>query len=293
MAKVLPDPEEFAGLVPGRDSPVWGYASDIRLGSAAGYALLLQVAHPTVGAGVAEFSTFQQDPWGRLFRTLDFVNGTIYGGPEMAGDIGRRVREMHRDIKGVRPDGERYHAMEPDAYAWVHATLAASMIYGHDHLGRGIPEPERERFYADWVRLGRLFGVRARDLPEDWASFEAYFDRMVREELVDNEAVHLVLDTLTTPARPFRAMPRRLSKVLRWAPGQVATVLTVGLLAPELRRTLGLPFGPGRRAAFAVLTALSRATAPIPFKWMRVSGPNYVKLRRKALERGDVAKPPP
>ena len=101
VASVLPTPDEYAELVPGRDSPVWRYGSDIRLFGTAGYALLLQVAHPTVGAGVAEHSTFQQDPWGRLHRTLDYVHGTIYGGPRLAGEIGRRVREMHRDIKGV------------------------------------------------------------------------------------------------------------------------------------------------------------------------------------------------
>src|SRR5215203_4705573 len=86
---ILPAPDEFAELVPARDSPVWRYASDIRLVAAAGYALLLQVAHPVVGAGVAEHSNFQEDPWGRLHRTLDYVNGTIYGGPQLAGEIGR------------------------------------------------------------------------------------------------------------------------------------------------------------------------------------------------------------
>ena len=36
----------------------------------AGYALVLQVAHPTVAAGVEEHSRYRQDPWGRLVRTL-------------------------------------------------------------------------------------------------------------------------------------------------------------------------------------------------------------------------------
>jgi uncharacterized protein (DUF2236 family) len=43
----------------------------VRLFTAAGDALLLQVSHPTVGAGVSEYSDFKADPWGRLFRTLD------------------------------------------------------------------------------------------------------------------------------------------------------------------------------------------------------------------------------
>src|SRR4051794_18954650 len=117
MPSVLPSPEEIPLLVPQPGGPVWRAANDIRTMSTAGYALILQVAHPTVGAGVGQHSNFAADPWSRLLRTLDYVNGTIYGGPDLAAEIGRRVRGMHRSIKGVRPDGERYHALEPAAYA--------------------------------------------------------------------------------------------------------------------------------------------------------------------------------
>jgi uncharacterized protein (DUF2236 family) len=48
----------------------WRRAGDARVLIAAGYALLLQVSHPTVGAGVSEHSQFQRDPWGRLLRAL-------------------------------------------------------------------------------------------------------------------------------------------------------------------------------------------------------------------------------
>src|SRR6476619_3711573 len=107
MASVLPDREEWPALAPTAGSPVWRAFNDVRLLSTAGYALLLQVSHPTVGHGVHQYSSFAKDPWGRLLRTLDYVHGTIYGGPELAGTIGARVRGMHRDIKGERPDGER------------------------------------------------------------------------------------------------------------------------------------------------------------------------------------------
>src|SRR3954469_24863750 len=127
MTELLPDPHEVPQLIPRPGGAVWRAAGDIRTLPAAGYALMLQVAHPTVGAGVAEHSNFREEPWGRLLRTLDFVHGSIYGGPQLASHIGRRVRAMHKTIKGVRPDGERYHALEPTAYAWVHATLASAI----------------------------------------------------------------------------------------------------------------------------------------------------------------------
>ena len=68
--------EEAAELVPHPGSAVWRHAGDARLLATAGYALLLQVSHPTVGAGVSEHSDFKADPWGRLLRTLDYTYDT-------------------------------------------------------------------------------------------------------------------------------------------------------------------------------------------------------------------------
>ena len=182
---VLPPPEEYAELAPKPGSPVWRAFNDVRLLGTSGYATLLQVAHPTVGHGVHQYSSFLKDPWGRLFRTLDYVHGTIYGGPELAGEIGARVRNMHTTIKGEKPDGTRYHAMEPDAFAWVHATLAASIFTGHEQLAKPMTPGEKEAFWQEWLGVGRLVGVRAGDLPDDVRGFEEYFDRSCRRARVD------------------------------------------------------------------------------------------------------------
>ncbi|MEV7143378.1 oxygenase MpaB family protein [Streptomyces tauricus] len=42
--------------------------------------LLLQVAHPVVGAGVADHGTFRAEPWPRLVRTLLPLGTVVYGG---------------------------------------------------------------------------------------------------------------------------------------------------------------------------------------------------------------------
>src|SRR3954470_21062823 len=182
MAAALPDREEFEDLAIARGSVTWRYASDARAMLGAGAALLLQVSHPTVAAGVREHSEFEKDPWGRLLRTLDFVNLLIYGGPDAAARTGRALREMHKHIKGTAPDGTRYHALEPAAYAWVHATLAEVIVRAHRAFGRRLSGEELECFYGEWKAVGRLLGVRERDLPADWAGFRDYIDRMVAEQ---------------------------------------------------------------------------------------------------------------
>ena len=113
-------------------------AGDARLMNGAGYALLLQVAHPVVSAGVAEHSNFQEDPYGRLIRTLDYVNVSVFGSDQAAAAMGSRTREMHKRIKGVMPAGRRYHSLEPGPFAWVHATLVHSILKCSERFGHNV-----------------------------------------------------------------------------------------------------------------------------------------------------------
>lgn len=287
---MLPAPEEYGGLAPAPASPVWREFNDVRMLATAGYATLLQVAHPTVGHGVHQYSSFTRDPWGRLLRTLDYVHGTIYGGPELAGTIGRRVREMHRDIKGVKPDGERYHAMEPGAFAWVHATLAAAIVHGRSVLAQPMSSTEKEEFWRQWLEVGRLVGVRAQDLPADWAGFDPYFERVLSEELEWTPAVPEVMDTITGAAPPnVPGMHPALWRVLRSPMALQLRVTTVGLLPAALRPRLRLSFSRADERAFRALAATSRASGPLLRGPLREFGPHYVRWRSAALARGEVA----
>jgi uncharacterized protein (DUF2236 family) len=256
----------------------------------AGYATLLQVAYPTVGHGVHQYSSFTKDPWGRLLRTLDYVHGTIYGGPELAGEIGRRVRGMHKTIRGQLPDGSRYTAMEPEAFAWVHATLAAGIVEGHRLFARPMEPEHREEFWRQWLGVGRLIGVRPQDLPTDWAGFEDYFARVVAEELEWTPAVPEVLDTLRNAAPPnVPGLPESVWRVVRVPLAYQLNLTTVGMLPRPLRLRLGLNLSRSERLAFRALAAGARASGPFRFGPLRNFGPHYVRWRRRALERGDVA----
>lgn len=290
MTSVLPQPQEYASLVPTPGSPVWRAFNDVRLLSTSGYATLLQVAHPTVGHGVHQYSSFTKDPWGRLLRTLDYVHGTVYGGPQLAGSIGKRVREMHTTIKGTRPDGSSYHAMEPDAFAWVHATLAAAVVKGYRVFATPLTGAQKEDFWAEWLRVGRLVGVRGRDLPARWADFGSYFDSVVRDVLEWTPAVPEVLETLAHAGPPaLPRMPRPVWNVVRAPMALQLRVTTVGLLPLEARRKLGLSLTARERAIFSSMAAVSRSSGPVIRGSLAEFGPWYVRWRAAALARGDVA----
>jgi uncharacterized protein (DUF2236 family) len=289
---VLPPAEEAPSLVPTRDSPVWRYSGDIRLLAGSGYALLLQVSHPTVGAGVSQHSDFKADPWGRLLRTLDYAYAMTYAGPEMAAEVGARVRKMHRGIRGTKPDGERYHALEPVAYAWVHATLADGVVRGHRLLGRPMDGDEIDTYWRDWRRVGRLVGVRSRDLPETWAEFEDYFDTMVEECLERTDAVDDVLEALDSPTKPpLRFLGDAGWKIASFPAVKSTRLTTAGLLPPVLRERFGITWTEKEERRFHALAKASRKSTAVMPKALRNVGPRYLKWRREALERGDVATP--
>jgi uncharacterized protein (DUF2236 family) len=290
METILPGHEESRALAVAPGSVTWRYASDARTMLGAGAALLMQVSHPTVAAGVREHSDFERDPWGRLLRTLDFVNLLIYGGPDAAARTGRAVREMHKRIKGTAPDGTRYHALEPEAYAWVHATLAEVIVRAHRVFGRRLDRFELEGFYGEWKAVGRLLGVRERDLPDDWAAFRDYVDAMVRERLEDNDVVHTVLRSLASPqAPPLPVLPGGAWHMLTLPASRVMQLATVGLLPRALRDKLDVEWTGRERLELRMIGAVTRRATPVMPKALRRTGPGYLRMREDAIASGQFA----
>jgi uncharacterized protein (DUF2236 family) len=280
----MPDPADWPALVPQPGSLTWARAGDARLLLAAGYALLLQVSHPVVGAGVSEHSQFRRDPWGRLLRTLDYSYTMVYGGPQAAGEMGRRIRAMHGRIHGRLPDGRRYHALQPQAYAWVHATLAEAIVRAHATFGTPLALEEREQFWREWRALGRLLGVGQDDLPSSWERFEAYFEQMVDEHLEHTQAATEVLAALARPAPPApAALLRGLWSLGRLPVSHLLSVVTVGLLPAQLRARLAVPWSPGSERELRATAATLRAMTPFMPPLLANVGPRYLSMRAQAI----------
>ena len=284
---VFPSRAETDEILLGPDSVAWQRVSDVRLYLVMVYALLLQVAHPTVGAGVRDYSDFELRPWTRLLRTIDYVTLLVYGGPR-AIPAGRRLRELHRGFRGVREDGRRYHALEPGAYAWVHATLIDAYVTGHARFGTPMSREETERFYAEYRRLGRLIGVRDRDLPPTWSAFRGYFERMTSEELERNQSVDRVLRAIRRVPPPPGAVPEPIWRALRVPAADALRLGGVGPMTPELRARLGIGWSWRDEVRLRALGAASRALGPILPARLRITGPAQLRWREEAIERGPL-----
>jgi uncharacterized protein (DUF2236 family) len=284
---LFPTEEELDGLLVGPSSVAWRFVSDLRLYVVMLYPLLLQVAHPTVGAGVSDYSDFEHRPWNRLLHTLDWVTLLVYGGDDAAA-AGRRLRALHKNFTGTREDGRPYYALEPDAYAWVHATLIESYVAGHAQFGRPMTPDQTERFYREYTGLGRLVGVREGDLPESWDAFRSYFERMSAQELVRTEAVASVLRAVRHPARPPLPLPEPIWRVTSQPAQRTIWLGGIGLLGAGLRAQLGIEWSARDERAYQTLGRLSRAMTPVLPKRLRVMGPAQLRMRRRAIAKGPL-----
>jgi uncharacterized protein (DUF2236 family) len=231
-----------------------------------GRALLLQVAHPSVAAGVAEHSDYERDPWGRLARTLDVVMKMAFGAPEQSARQQRRLEATHRRVSGVRSDGVPYSASDPALLLWVWATLVDTGLLMYERCFGRLPAGDRERYYQEQKLLAEGCGVPAAACPPAMADFESYVASMVARELHVTPPALAVGAAVTAPA-------------LRWPLGPLASVplrlITTGLLPPSLRSGYGLRWSDAdeRRlaAAFRLLGAgrlLPRSVRTRPSLWM-------------------------
>jgi uncharacterized protein (DUF2236 family) len=287
-AVLFPAEHEIPNLLVGPDSITWRFASDTRLYFVMLYALLLQVAHPVVGAGVRDYSDFEQRPWNRLLRTIDYVTVLVYGGADAVA-MGRRLRALHKGFKGTREDGKPYYALEPEAYAWVHATLLETYVAGHELFGRPMRADQKERFYREYRGLGRLIGVRDRDLPATWSEFRTYFDATCANELVRTVSVDRVIAaTQGEVPPPLPIMPELLWRAIRVPASRAMWLGGIGMLSPELRHRFGVSWTARDERQFRAIGRASRALTPVLPRPLQIVGPAQLRMRRRAFERGPL-----
>jgi uncharacterized protein (DUF2236 family) len=286
---VFPTEAELDGLILGPDSIAWRVTSDLRLNVAMLYPLLLQVAHPTVDAGVAEHSDFERRPWDRLLRTMDYVSLLVYGGRE-AALAGRGLRDLHKKFRGTRVDGSRYSALEPAAYAWVHATLIATYVHANARFGSPMSAAETSRFYAEYRGLGRLIGVRERDLPPTWPEFQTYFRRTARTQLERTASVERVLGTVSHVAAPPTPVTGRLWPLIRLPARRIVWLGGIGLLDPLVRRRLQIGWTSLDEAQFSVLSAFTKRLGPLMPAGLKVTGPGHLRWRSAEIAGGPLGR---
>lgn len=258
-----------AGLF-GPDSVTWRVNREGVLLLGGGTAVILQLAHPLVAAGVSQHSDYREDPWGRLYRTLDLTTKIVFGSTATAAEASARIRHTHGRVRGRSaedggrfPEGTRYDARTHDLVMWVHATLVHTSLLVYTRYVGPLSIAEQRAYYEEQKLLGEQFGVPREHQPESFADFNEYFAEMVEgDALAVTDGMRDVAAATLRPPLPVVARP--LVEALNLA--------TVGMLPGRFRDELGLPWGPGRQRLLdasrvmlsAMLPALPRLLREFP-----------------------------
>ena len=223
-----------------------------------GRALLMQLAHPSVAAGVADHSDFRDDPFARLRRTLDASYAIVFGTEDEAQQVAAAVQAVHG-----RVTGPGYQANDPALLLWVHATLVDTALRLYQRLFGRLSPADAEAYYQQSTVVAELLGCPTSAQPSDLASFRNYVRTMVGSLEVTDPARGLARSVLH-PRLPMVAEPL----------AEVGRQLTIGLLPAPLRRQYGLVWDHRREAALRAATMAGRRLVPLlPSLLRRADGP--------------------
>jgi uncharacterized protein (DUF2236 family) len=254
-----------------------------------GRAILLQLAHPLVAAGVADHSGFlteRRGRWRRFYRTLDAMLRLSFGPPAEAGRAVRGINAIHlrvhgrlREPAGVFPAGTTYSARDPRLLAWVHATLLDSFLLTYQLYVGPLTPAQQDAYCAEASRIAPWFEIPPDVLPASRARLDRDLaSRYASGEIAVTDTARALARELVTPARVLVTRP------VFW----LNYLPTIGLLPPALRQAYGFGWGPGReralRASAAGVRGMLAWTPSIVRHW-----PSARAASRRARAEADVA----
>ncbi len=261
-----------SGLLVDPTSAYWRVNRESFLLLGGGAALLLQLAHPLVAAGVADHSGFREEPVRRLYRTIRTMQDIIYEDDRTALAASRQVKRVHAAVRGTLkeptpayPAGTPYRASDPDLLLWVHSTLLATALKTYEEFMPALSASEREAYYQSSKPVARVLGLTDADLPVDFTAFRDYFQSMVRGPVL----------ALTPTSRTLA--DQVIHPPISWFPriaGDALSVATAALLPGEIRELYSLRWGPRRRFAWRLLRRSLKESLPLM--------PNVVRAGRHA-----------
>ena len=231
-----------------------------------GRAVLLQLAHPLVAAGVAAYSRFQRDPLSRLLRTLELMHTIVYANHREAEQALARFHAIHARIRcrlpadmGRFPAGTACTANDPELKLWVFATLIDTSLLTYERFVAPLKPDERERFYADAGGLAKLFGIPDSIQPPHLDDFHPYMAGMVTGHTlaITDTAQQLARDVLYPDVG---IIPTASAALLRF--------VTAGTLPERFREGYGLDWDAGRQVLLDGLSRTTRLLRPWVPKWV-------------------------
>jgi uncharacterized protein (DUF2236 family) len=234
-------------------------------------AILLQVAHPLVAAGVAEHSSFRQGRFAaayRLHHTVRSMLSLTFGTePEREATLAL-IKGIHRRVNGVLAHdagifraGTRYSAEDPALLLWVHATLLESIPLVYERVIAPLTSEERDTYCREAAPLVQALGAPS-GAPVTWEELRDYFARTYASGaiVVTHQAREIAARVLSPPFASALAPAAYLNRLV-----------TIGTLPPDIRAQYGFGWNDRRQRAlerwFGALRAARRVMPDVVALW--------------------------
>lgn len=220
---------------PGPDSVTWKIHREIVVVAGWGRAILLQLAHPSIAAGVHDHSSFRgslRAAFRRLQSTVGAMLTIAFGDTEEMIGAAAGINAIHDRVRGaVRDRGPGdYSAHDPDLQRWVHATLIESIPLTYQMLVGPLSARERDRYCSESSIMEPLMGMPEGSLPRHAAQLDAYLRAMLESGQL------VVTDTSRALARAVLFPPKWW---LAWPAFRAMQLLTIGSLPHSIREAYG------------------------------------------------------
>lgn len=210
-------------------------------------ALLMQVAHPLVAAGVEQHSDFRRDPIGRLRRTLDTTLAVVFAEPGEAHAALRRIDRRHGPVRGTTAEGRAYDARDPLLLLWVQTTLVLTSLRLYELVVGRLSPADREAYWQETRPIAAALGIPIDRQPATIADLERYERTM--------------LETAARPDATSRRVARQVLRPFGWIPEPAywpSDAVAAALVPAPLRGALGLRYRGPERIFFAFVIGAAR-----------------------------------
>lgn len=212
-------------------------------------AALLQALSAPIPTATHSTGAFERDFLGRVSRTGVFVQKQNLGSMDEVFTSARRVRAMHRVVKGTWKDGLEFDAGDPHQQAWVSMTLTDSFLVVGERFGPGALSRRRaDQFVREQAIHGALLDPRV-DLDD------VFGDPAKRAAL---QAGELPLPLIEEGELPVTRAELE-QKMRAWAAELHTTELTRALLDATVQLT---PLAPPQRALGRLFVLATLSTVP-------------------------------
>jgi len=242
----------------GPGSISWKINREVIVVAAWGRAILLQLAHPAVAAGVHHHSSFRGSllsSFRRFHSTVGAMLALTFGDTDQVIDAAAGINAIHDRVRG-----DSYSAHDPDLQRWVHATLLDSIPLTYEQLVGPLTPAERDRYCVEAAIMEPLLGMPAGWLPRDSAEVDSYMRRMVAgDSLVVTDASRALARSVLFPPRWY----------LMWPVFRGLQVLTIGSLPPSIREAYGFGWRAKDERAFARWTTMLRTSVRLLPRFVR------------------------